>query len=101
MTAADGADEVFEPSAAVDSVRSSAASEGANVCRAGALSSLLQEATTAMSELTAEQRSLGFSESMIERGGRSWRDVDPFDGETSFPSSPAAGPGRAGGRGRH
>lgn len=88
MTAPGGGDEVFEPSAAVDTVRSSAAWEGVNVCRAGALSSLLQEATAAMSELTAEQRSLGFSDSIIEQGGRAWREVDPFDGETSFPSSP-------------
>jgi hypothetical protein len=88
LTAPGSADEVFEPSAAVDSVRSTAASEGANVCRAGALSSLLQEATTAMSELAAEQRSLGFSDSIIEQGGRAWREVDPFDGQTDFSISP-------------
>jgi hypothetical protein len=88
LTAPGDADDVFEPSAAVDSVRSSEASEGANVCRAGALSSLLQEATAAMSELTAEQRSLGFSDSIIEQGGRTWREVDPFDGQGDFSISP-------------
>lgn len=88
MTAPGDADDVFEPSAAVDSVRSSEASEGANVCRAGALSSLLQEATAAMSELVAEQRSLGFSNSIIEQGGRAWREVDPFDGQADFSISP-------------
>jgi hypothetical protein len=84
LTAPDDADDAFEPSAAVDSVRSSEALQGANVCRAGALSSLLQEATAVMNELVAEQRSLGFSESIIEQGGRAWREVDPFDGQTDF-----------------
>jgi hypothetical protein len=88
LTAPGNADDVFEPSAAVDSVRSSEVSEGTNVCRAGALSSLLQEATGAMSELRAEQRSLGFSDSIIEQGGRAWREVDPFDGQSDFSISP-------------
>ena len=88
MTAPGNADDVFEPSAAVDSVRSSEASEGTNVCRAGAFSSLLQEATAAMSELTSEQRSLGFSDFVIAAGGRNWREVDPFDGQDDFPLLP-------------
>lgn len=88
MTAPGDADDVFEPSAEADSVRASEASEGANVCRAGALSSLLQEATAAMSELRAEQQSLGFSESIIEQGGRTWREVDPFDGQDDLSISP-------------
>ncbi|AGC63252.1 hypothetical protein MULP_03587 [Mycobacterium liflandii 128FXT] len=58
------------------------------MCRAGALSSLLQEATAEMSELTAEQRALGFSDSILERGGRGWCEVDPFDGQTDFSISP-------------
>lgn len=88
MTTPGNADDVFEPSAAVESVRSSEASEGTNVCRAGALSSLLQEATAAMSQLTSEQRSLGLSELVIAGGGRNWREVDPLDGQDDFPLLP-------------
>lgn len=78
MTAPHEADDIFEPSSDTESVRASAADEGSNVCRAAALSSLLQEATTAMGQLTSEQRALGFSPLMIEAGGRLWRERDPL-----------------------
>jgi hypothetical protein len=88
MTAPDDADNVFEPSAEAQTALSSSAFEGTNVCRAAALSSLLQEATVAMSELSTEQRSLGFSEGIIEQAGRTWDAFDAFDGETDLAFSP-------------
>lgn len=69
---------VFEPSSDPDSVRADPVSEGSNVCRAGALSSMLQQATTAVRSLAAEYRALGFSESLIEQGALNWRERDPF-----------------------
>lgn len=84
MTTADGADDVFEPFDFVESAQASAEFEGSNVCRAATLSSLLQEATDAMNALTTELLSLGFSEPIIERAGRGWREVDPLDGQTDL-----------------
>jgi hypothetical protein len=40
---------------------------------------MLQQATAAVRSLAAEHRALGFSESIIEEGGRNWRERDPFD----------------------
>jgi hypothetical protein len=81
-------DDVFEPASEAQSALSSPRFEGTNVCRASALSSLLQEATAAMRELSTEQRSLGFSDAIIEQGGRNWREIDVFDGQTYLVFSP-------------
>ncbi|CQD20025.1 Alpha/beta hydrolase family protein [Mycobacterium europaeum] len=78
MTAPGEAHDIFEPSSDTESARASAANEGSNVCRAAALSSLLQEAITPMRQLAAEQRALGFSPLMIEAGGQLWRERDPL-----------------------
>ena len=95
MTTPNEADDAFEPSAEAETALSSTAFEGTNVCRAAALSSLLQEATVAMGALSAEQRSLGFSEEIIERGGRAWREFDVFDGQTDLTLSPDGDPDAA------
>jgi hypothetical protein len=79
--------DVFEPVSDAESVRSTVENEGSNVCRAAALSSLLQEATPEMAQLAAEQRALGFSEQMIERGGRSWREGDALRSDANDPLS--------------
>jgi hypothetical protein len=80
LTTPDYSHDAFEPSSDAESARSTVADEGSNVCRAAALSSLFQQATTAMGQLTAEQRALGFSDRVIEGGGRNWRERDPLRG---------------------
>lgn len=79
MTSEVSGEEFFEPSSTVDSVSSDPEYEGSNVCRAGALSSLLQQKRDVLRDLATEQRALGFSEQIIESGIGSHRQ-SMFDG---------------------
>jgi hypothetical protein len=92
MTTASDANDVFEPFSASESAAPSPEFEGSNVCRAAMLAPLLQEESTALSGLAEEQRSLGFSEAMIERAGNGWREADPFvqDGIVAILEDPDA-----------
>ncbi|WP_285029648.1 hypothetical protein [Mycolicibacterium sp. lyk4-40-TYG-92] len=92
MTTASDANDVFEPFSEPESAGPSAEFEGSNVCRAAALAALLQEASIALSGLAEEQRSLGFSDAMIERAGAGWREGDPFaqDGIREISEDPDA-----------